>query len=153
MIPPLSGPWTGEITFEKYQQVGQSVCAGDFLVYCSHGVAEYSAWETAFKEADETGFHKDLGVKKSWVGRSVNPSSYFKQSCEVIHTFPRDSVAKVAAALDFTKPPFVGGPDLIRKGVVQLPARKVIARIAQVNDYDDGCLAGCRKLVGKICGS
>lgn len=100
----------------------------------SHGVPDFDAWYAEYKKIDATGFHRDVGITKSWVSKQIEPNADGKTVIQVVHFFPKDKFEGIKKAFDFTGPPFVGGPDLIKNGVVLPPIKMYYVELtAEVN--------------------
>lgn len=153
VIEPIRGPYFAEVATDKFQQPGQALTIGDYIVACSHGVPDFPLWHKAFVEHDAAGFHMKLGTKRTIAGRSVENRDNQKAACEVMHTCSPENLGAWKQTLDFRAPPFVGGPDLIKNGLVLLPARKYFAKIARVDYYNQGPVDQCFSFVKSIADS
>lgn len=105
----------------------------EMSVTCRHGVADYQGWLAAYREADSSGFHKQLGITKSVVQQGETRDN--TDTCVVTHYFPESSEAMVRAVLTFDKPPFVGGDDLIAKGVVKPPFEVTWSHVVETTTH------------------
>ena len=85
----------------------------------THGVPSFDAWLEQFKSQEAMEIHQRLGIKKSVVSRTRNSDGV--ECCHVIHSFPSSRVDMLKKFFDFDGPPFVGGPDLIKNGMVIQP--------------------------------
>eukprot|EP00812_Abedinium_dasypus_P008967 NODE_2690_length_893_cov_390.967780.p1 GENE.NODE_2690_length_893_cov_390.967780~~NODE_2690_length_893_cov_390.967780.p1 ORF type:complete len:268 (-),score=67.97 NODE_2690_length_893_cov_390.967780:54-857(-) len=97
-------------------------------IIASHAVPSFDAWFAKFKEVDRDGMHTDLGIAHTLTGQGP-PDANGNPTCLVVHTFPKSQETTCRAMFDFTGPPFVGGEDLIEKGIVIPPFTTTYATV------------------------
>jgi len=100
-----------------------------------HATPDLAAWYEEFKKIDATGFHKDLGITKSWVSKLIEPNADGKPQIQVVHFFPKSKLEGIKKVMDFNAPPFVGGPDLIKNGIVLLPVKMYFVNLTSEITY------------------
>lgn len=104
---------------------------GEVCFIASHGVPDFDGWYAQYLEADKSGFHTDLGINKSMISKYQGADG--KQMIQVFHFLPKDRLADAQKVFDFAGPPFVGGPDLIKNGIVIEP---IVSRFTTIKKVD-----------------
>lgn len=100
------------------------------MVFVSHKVPDFAQWFAAYEEADAAGFHKNMGITRSVVSRGSTDDEG-RVEIQGIHYFPEESLQAIQKAFKFDSPPFVGGADLIKKGVVIPPFTVIYGTVAK----------------------
>mmetsp|Transcript_88262 Transcript_88262/g.156269 ORF Transcript_88262/g.156269 Transcript_88262/m.156269 type:complete len:268 (+) Transcript_88262:93-896(+) len=90
----------------------------EMMVSVTHRVANFNEWLVEYKNAVEA--EKNLGVLRSFAGEG-EPHADGSPTVHVVWIFPASMRAGIEDFLKAEGPPFVGGPDLIAKGVVIPP--------------------------------
>lgn len=94
----------------------------DMMCFGSHAVPDFDAWYVEFKKAiADPKMATDLGIAKSFACKCNEPNKDGKTVIQVVHFFSSDKLEAIKKFHDFTGPPFVGGPDLIKNGIVIPP--------------------------------
>ena len=92
----------------------------------AHGVGDFDGWLGDFKLTcegkDEGKFHTQVIKAKYHLAGKLMEKRDGKDACLVFCAHPKSTDDAVKQALKFDSPPFVGGPDLRKKGAVILPA-------------------------------
>jgi len=100
--------------------------------YGSHGVPEFKAWYAKYKEIDASGFHKQLGIVKSWVSSHLEPDKEGNTVVQVIHFFPKDKMEGIKQAFDMNNDQW---KELIANKVIILPVKMVFAELTAEVTY------------------
>jgi len=97
------------------------------LVCASHGVRNFDEWFEMYQKHSPAMTQK-LGITKSTVaeGELLEDGT---PTIQVIHRFPAGKLMEIKEAFKMEGPPFVGGEDLIAKGIVILPCTKVYSTV------------------------
>ena len=62
----------------------------ELSVTCRHGVADFQGWFKAYREADASGFHNQLGITRSVVQQGEDREDG-TATCVVTHYFPESA--------------------------------------------------------------
>lgn len=95
----------------------------ELLVAAHHGVRDFPRWLEDRVARERAGAFEYQRVAKTIIGE-VQPGC---AGVHTVHLLPRDTAD--ALDLDFEKPPFVGGDDLIKRGDVLRPFNATTARL------------------------
>ena len=103
----------------------------EWMVFCSHQVPDFDQWLTEYNRIATTGYLKELGITKSVVCKGENNVGNGNMTICLTHYFPKSCLEKMQKVLDFEAPPFVGGDDLIGKGIVIPPCVSFFSEVKQ----------------------
>jgi len=102
----------------------------EMTVFISHMSKSWDAFSAAFAQAGEAGLFESLKIKRTVVSRG-DEDDEGNVEVQVTHYFPVESLAAVKKTFEFNAPPFVGGPDLIKNGVIIRPIRVTYGTVVQ----------------------
>jgi len=119
VIPPMMNMYS-KVKLESEDDPRMLVCH-------SHGVSDFDEWFEMYEKHAPT-MKQKLGITKSTVAEG-EPLEDGTPTIQVIHRFPASKLTEIKEALKMEGPPFVGGEDLIAKGIVILPSKKVYSTI------------------------
>jgi len=89
------------------------------VIIGGHGVPDFKGWAGVFQQKVPQ-LAVPMGVSESWAGEG-DKDEKGNPTCVVVHMYDASKQAVVEQFHDFTGPPFVGGDDLIEKGIVIPP--------------------------------
>jgi len=95
----------------------------DMVMVASHAIPDFDLWKAEFIKAneDKNSPVAEMGIYRATVSKLLEPNADGKTQIQVMLFFPRDKLEVVKKFHDFTGPPFVGGPDLIKNGIIIEP--------------------------------
>jgi len=118
VIEPIKSYYATVASTVTYNQL---VDAQEPLSMCvgSCGIPDWEDWYKMFMKMQE--FSQSLGHISSVVGRRVDKHENGKDQCFVAHTFPTARVEDMKKTMQYDGPPFVGGEDLFKNGMLFPP--------------------------------
>lgn len=108
---------------------------GESFVITSHGVGDFDSWLAVFKEnceRKEDNFHRNVLKAKVHIAGKTEDGK-----CLTFGIMPSSNDEMMKNIMKFDSPPFVGGPDLIKNGVIIPPFEPNLLSSMVLDRIDD----------------
>lgn len=107
----------------------------EMMVFVTHKSKSWEAFSAAFAQAEKFGLFKSLKIKRNVVSHGdVDDKGLV--DIHVVHYFPEEMLGAVQKTLQFDAPPFVGGPDFIKNGIILPPITTTFGTVKQRNVHE-----------------
>jgi len=102
----------------------------EMMVFTTHKTKSWEAFSAAFAKVGEMGIFKTFKVKRCVISHGdVDDNGNI--DIHVASYFPEEMLAAVQKLLKYDSPPFVGGPDFIKNGIVIPPITTTFGTVGQ----------------------
>jgi len=102
----------------------------EMMAFITHKSKSWEAFSGAFAKAGEMGLFKKLSIKRCVVSRGdVDDKGNVEVHIKLY--FPEEMLGAVQKMVQYDAPPFVGGPDFVKNGIVIPPITKTFGTVEQ----------------------